>query len=153
MMERDRRTDPEMARTIETSRIVNVPRERVIRAWTDPDRLARWWGPKDFTNTFHQCDPRTGGDVAIHDAQPEWGELRESEHLRGGLAPGTDRDPPPLPTRFPADRVLRGPRRTDADRVANAVRNGRVAENVRGFAPAANEQNLDRLEAELARTA
>jgi hypothetical protein len=28
-----------------------------------------------------------------------------------------------------------------------------LAENVRGFAPAANEQNLDRLEAELARTA
>lgn len=44
-----------------SSREFGVPRERVFRAWTTPDLLARWWGPHGFTNTFHECDVRPGG--------------------------------------------------------------------------------------------
>lgn len=35
--------------------------EVVFAAIGDPQRLARWWGPKGFTNTFHECDFRKGG--------------------------------------------------------------------------------------------
>lgn len=35
-----------------TTREYAVPREFVFRAWTTPDLLARWWGPKGFKNTF-----------------------------------------------------------------------------------------------------
>ena len=44
-----------------TSRLIDAPPERVFAAFTDPARLARWWGPKGFTNTFHEFDPRPGG--------------------------------------------------------------------------------------------
>jgi uncharacterized protein YndB with AHSA1/START domain len=44
-----------------TSRVIDAPRERVFRAFSDPAHLARWWGPKGFTSTFHEFDLRPGG--------------------------------------------------------------------------------------------
>lgn len=42
-------------------RVIDAPRETVFRAWTDPALLARWWGPRGFTNTFSSFDLRPGG--------------------------------------------------------------------------------------------
>ncbi|MGZ7445474.1 SRPBCC family protein [Paenibacillus sp. TH7-28] len=44
-----------------SSRELDFPRKRVFEAWTNPDQLARWWGPNGFTNTFHEFDLRPGG--------------------------------------------------------------------------------------------
>jgi uncharacterized protein YndB with AHSA1/START domain len=44
-----------------TSRVIDAPRDRVFRAFSDPTHLARWWGPKGFSNTFHEFDLRPGG--------------------------------------------------------------------------------------------
>lgn len=43
------------------TRVFNAPRERVWKAWTEPERLAQWWGPKGFTMLTHQIDLRPGG--------------------------------------------------------------------------------------------
>ena len=43
------------------SRLFDFPPESVFKAWTAPEQLARWWGPKGFTNTFHEFDWRPGG--------------------------------------------------------------------------------------------
>jgi uncharacterized protein YndB with AHSA1/START domain len=43
------------------TRIVNAPRERVWEAWTNPDQVAKWWGPKGFTTTIETMDVRPGG--------------------------------------------------------------------------------------------
>jgi uncharacterized protein YndB with AHSA1/START domain len=48
-------------RNIVTIRIFNAPREIVFSAWTNPELLKQWWGPKGFTNTFHQFNLRNGG--------------------------------------------------------------------------------------------
>jgi uncharacterized protein YndB with AHSA1/START domain len=48
-------------RKIVTTRTFNAPREIVFSAWTNPELLKRWWGPKGFTNTFHEFDLRPGG--------------------------------------------------------------------------------------------
>ena len=48
-------------RELQTSRVLNASRERVFEAISDPAQLAQWWGPKGFTNTFHEFDFRTGG--------------------------------------------------------------------------------------------
>lgn len=44
-----------------TSRLIDAPRERVFRAFSDPTHLARWWGPKGFSSTFSGFDLRPGG--------------------------------------------------------------------------------------------
>jgi uncharacterized protein YndB with AHSA1/START domain len=43
------------------SRLIDAPRERVFKAFADPVHLARWWGPNGFTSTFHEFDLRPGG--------------------------------------------------------------------------------------------
>jgi len=43
------------------SHLFRFSREAVFNAWTTPEQLARWWGPKGFTNTFHECDVRLDG--------------------------------------------------------------------------------------------
>ena len=48
-------------REVVTSRIINAEREKVFKAWTDPQHLKEWWGPEGFTNTFHEYDLRPGG--------------------------------------------------------------------------------------------
>jgi uncharacterized protein YndB with AHSA1/START domain len=38
-----------------------APRARVWRAWTDPDQLLQWWGPKGFKVVSTKVDLRPGG--------------------------------------------------------------------------------------------
>lgn len=46
---------------LNTSRDIEASIERVFAAISDPERLARWWGPAGFTNTFHICEFKIGG--------------------------------------------------------------------------------------------
>ncbi len=48
-------------REILQSRVFNAPRALVWRAWTEPDHVARWWGPDGFSTTNHEMDVRPGG--------------------------------------------------------------------------------------------
>ncbi len=43
------------------TRIFDAPVELVWKAWTDPNPLMRWWGPKDFTSPSCETDFRVGG--------------------------------------------------------------------------------------------
>ena len=46
---------------IVSTRIFSVPREVLFEAFSNPDHLARWWGPEGFTNEFKEFDLRPGG--------------------------------------------------------------------------------------------
>ncbi len=48
------------------TRLINAPRERVWKAWTDPKQVAKWWGPKGFTIPVCEMDVRPGGRILIH---------------------------------------------------------------------------------------
>ncbi len=48
-------------RDLVITRIFDAPRELVWKAWTEPERLMRWWGPKGFTSPFCKVDFRVGG--------------------------------------------------------------------------------------------
>lgn len=48
-------------REIVLSRVFDAPRELVYRAWTDPEHIQRWFGPKGFSCTTHAIDMRVGG--------------------------------------------------------------------------------------------
>ena len=39
----------------------DAPVEAVWDAWTDPEQVAQWWGPRGFTITTHSKDLRPGG--------------------------------------------------------------------------------------------
>jgi uncharacterized protein YndB with AHSA1/START domain len=43
------------------ARIIKAPRMRVWKAWTDPQQMAQWWGPKNFTTPICEMDVRPGG--------------------------------------------------------------------------------------------
>lgn len=49
-------------REIVLTRVFDAPRSLVFEAWTNPEHLIEWWGPRGFTNTFHQADVRVGGE-------------------------------------------------------------------------------------------
>lgn len=48
-------------REIVTTRVFDAPRELVYRAWTDPEQVVQWWGPRGFRNTNLEMDVRVGG--------------------------------------------------------------------------------------------
>jgi uncharacterized protein YndB with AHSA1/START domain len=53
------------ARELTITRLIDAPPALVFAAWTDPARLARWWGPKHFTNPVCDLDVRPGGKLRI----------------------------------------------------------------------------------------
>lgn len=48
-------------REIIITRLFDASRELLWKAWTNPEHLARWWGPNGFTTTVHEMDLRPGG--------------------------------------------------------------------------------------------
>ncbi len=53
------------------TRVLDAPRARVFKAWTDAQQLARWWGPKDFTNPVCEIDCCASGTLRIHMRGPD----------------------------------------------------------------------------------
>ncbi|MBL8346844.1 MAG: SRPBCC domain-containing protein [Rubrivivax sp.] len=143
--------EPIEARSDSRHRRLAASPAAVFAAMSDPARIARWWGPDGFTNTIHRFDFVAGGswlltmhgpDGKSHPNESRFtrivpDELFEIEHFGGhhfiltiGLVPqgeGTE-------VRW----------RQTFDTVEHY---GRIAE----FVAAANEQNLERLEAEVRR--
>jgi uncharacterized protein YndB with AHSA1/START domain len=55
-------------------RVLPAPRSLVFKACTEPDELAKWWGPSGFTAPSVELDLRVGGSYRIA-MQPPDGEL------------------------------------------------------------------------------
>jgi uncharacterized protein YndB with AHSA1/START domain len=51
-----------MADEVIVIRTFDAPRDLVWKAWTQPERFKRWWGPKDFTTPVAKMDVRVGGE-------------------------------------------------------------------------------------------
>ncbi len=49
------------ASTRPNERMISADARNIFAAFEDADRLARWWGPAGFTNTFDLCEFRPGG--------------------------------------------------------------------------------------------
>jgi uncharacterized protein YndB with AHSA1/START domain len=52
-------TDRELVLT----RLINAPREKVYRAWTQPELLKQWFAPKPYTTPIVEMDVRPGGSA------------------------------------------------------------------------------------------
>jgi uncharacterized protein YndB with AHSA1/START domain len=66
---------PLATREFTLTRIFDSPRDLVFKAWTDPQHLAQWWGPKLFTNPVCELDLRPGGALRIVMRAPNGSEF------------------------------------------------------------------------------
>ena len=67
-----------------------APRDLVFKAWTEPDRLKRWFGPKGWELTFCELDLRPGGEwrYAVLSMGVEQGMSETFDRLDALLAEG-----------------------------------------------------------------
>jgi len=48
-------------RELVITRVIDAPRRLVFKAWTQPEHIARWWGPQGFATIHCEMDVRVGG--------------------------------------------------------------------------------------------
>jgi uncharacterized protein YndB with AHSA1/START domain len=51
--------------TLRLTRTFAAPREKVFRAWTDPEELKKWWGPPGYATPSAEVDLRAGGKYRL----------------------------------------------------------------------------------------
>jgi uncharacterized protein YndB with AHSA1/START domain len=63
------------AQEITITRVLDAPRELVWKAWTDPDQVARWWGPPGVTTEKVTMDVRPGGMLRVTSVSEDGSEM------------------------------------------------------------------------------
>ena len=78
----DQTSSPATAEFVIT-RVFDAPRELVWKAFTDPERMRQWWGPKGFSVFASKMDLRPGGTyhygMRAPDGTPMWGRFAYRE--------------------------------------------------------------------------
>ena len=62
-------------RELVLSRVINAPREKVFRAWTEPELLKQWFAPRPWTTPVTETDLRPDGSSLIVMQSPEGDEF------------------------------------------------------------------------------
>jgi uncharacterized protein YndB with AHSA1/START domain len=136
-----------------TERTLSANPRRIFAAFEQPDRLAQWWGPNGFTNTFEQFEFKPGGrwDYVMHGPN---GANYPSASVFREITPDTkiviEHVSQPLFT-LTVTLTARGDQTHLAWR--QEFESPEFAEKMRPVCEPANEQNLDRLESVLAAVA
>jgi uncharacterized protein YndB with AHSA1/START domain len=133
-------------------RTIDASREKLFKAWTDPIHLAAWWGPTGFTNTFHEFDIRPQGkwrfimhgpDGTDYPNESVFIEITEPERIV------FDHISPP---QFRVTATFQE-EEDGKTRLTFAMRfpTAEICSKIKPIVVPANEQNFDRLEAELSK--
>ena len=64
-------TETAANRELVLTRLIDVPREKLFKAWTDPELLKQWFAPLPWTTTHAELDVRPGGSNLIVMRSPE----------------------------------------------------------------------------------
>jgi len=135
---------------IVSSRILHFPKNLVYAAWADPNHLKNWWGPNGFTNTFNEFDFRPGGKWSFIMHGPDKGNYHnECEFVKieePNLIIWKRFSKPLFHVAVTFDEV--------SDNVAKIVfrmifETAKECNKLKPFVVDKNEENFDRLEAEL----
>ena len=62
-------------RELVVTRVIDAPRTKVFRAWTDPEILKQWFAPKPYTTPVAELDFRPGGANYIVMKGPDGSEI------------------------------------------------------------------------------
>src|SRR3954470_23188500 len=52
-------------RELVLTRVIDAPRDKLFRAWTDPALLKQWFAPLPYTTPVAELDVRPGGSAVI----------------------------------------------------------------------------------------
>jgi uncharacterized protein YndB with AHSA1/START domain len=64
------------------TRTFDAPVELVWKAWSDAERVMRWWGPNGFTAPLARMDFREGGTSLVCMRSPHFGDLYSTWRYR-----------------------------------------------------------------------
>jgi uncharacterized protein YndB with AHSA1/START domain len=65
MMAQTSNVDSSLTRELVITRVFDAPRSLVFKAWTQPEHMMRWWGPKGYTTPTCEMDVRAGGALQL----------------------------------------------------------------------------------------
>jgi uncharacterized protein YndB with AHSA1/START domain len=74
-MTTDKTTTATEGRDLVLTRIIDVPRDKVFKAWTDPALLKQWFAPMPWTTPSVETDVRVGGSTLIVMRGPDGNEF------------------------------------------------------------------------------
>ena len=135
---------------IVTTRILNFPINLAFKAWTDPNHLKNWWGPKGFTNTFNEFDLRPGGKWSFIMHGPDKGNYHnECEFIKIDKPSliAWKRHSKPLFNILTTFEEISGDKTKIAFKMIFATAD--ECNKLKPFVVDKNEENFDRLEVEL----
>lgn len=66
---------PTSDRELVLTRLIDAPRDKVFRAWTDPRLLKEWFAPRPWTISQAEIDVRSGGSSLVVLRSPEGEEF------------------------------------------------------------------------------
>ena len=137
--------------TFRTSREIPATVDQVFAAFSHPERLARWWGPAGFTNTFNVCEFKNGGrwSFIMHGPDgrtyPNESVFAEIESPRKIVVQHISEP------KFRLTIVLTSSAAGMVVSWSGVFENPDVASRIEHIVVPANEQNLDRLSVEVLR--
>ncbi len=137
---------------IENERTLPFAREEVFRAFADPGRLARWWGPAGFTNEIHAFELRPGGRWRLTMTAPDGTRFENTSRFEEIEPPAriVYRHEDPVHAFRMSIRLEPAGERATRLTWRMAFDDPEEARRVRAVVAAANEQNFDRLQQHLA---
>jgi uncharacterized protein YndB with AHSA1/START domain len=65
---------PSSDRELVLTRVIDAPREKLFRAWTEPELLKQWFTPRPWTTPIVETDVRPGGSSYILMRGPDGAE-------------------------------------------------------------------------------
>jgi uncharacterized protein YndB with AHSA1/START domain len=137
--------------TFRTSREIPATVEQVFAAFSDPERLARWWGPAGFTNTFSVCEFRAGGRWSFIMHGPDGRNYPNDSVFEEVEPPGKIVVQHVSEPKYRLTIALAPSATGTAVSWSQAFESSKAAGRLEHIVVPANEQNLDRLSAEVLR--
>ena len=137
--------------TFNHSRDIPATPAQVFAAISTPERLARWWGPNGFTNTFSDFDFKSGGKWSLVMHGPD-GANYPNDNVFGDIIPNQK-----VVVEHPMQPVFRltielAPSSTGTLVTwAQTFESDDVARQIEHIVVPANDENLQRLQAEVLR--
>jgi uncharacterized protein YndB with AHSA1/START domain len=141
--------NPRPMTTFSTSREIPATVDQVFAAFSDAERLARWWGPADFTNTFDLCEFKSGGRWSFTMHGPNGKNYKNESVFAEVDAPRKVVVQHESQPKYRLTITLEPSAVGTLVSWSQAFESAEMASKIEAIVVPANEQNLDRLTAEV----